>query len=561
MNLKENIWNVLELIPDAVVVTNSEGLIELANPQAEQMFCYQQGELLGQHLDVLIPERYRCRHEAHLTAYFSKPHHRSMGTGMDLQGRRKHGMEFPIDVMLSHISVEDRSFAISAIRDITERKEMERKIKQCNELLERRVLERTAELEEEVTKRKRKEQELQEAMDHTLKALRIKSEFIATVSHEFRTPMNGVIGMTELLLDTNLTAEQRKYSETVHRCGEVLLALINDILDFSRVESGMLTMDIVDFDLRRVVEDTIKLHSWQTAKKNVDLTYLVHSEVPRFVRGDPRRLRQILANLAGNAIKFTPQGSVTVQVRTIESDADAVVVHFDIVDTGIGISPEAQARLFKPFTQADGSTTRHYGGMGLGLAISKQLVELMSGQIGMESKLGEGSRFWFTVRFGKSAVVRPVVVPRTSLDGLRVLLVDKSMSDRRILERYLKNWKMTCLSAEDGPSARALLRVSVANGTPFDITLLSTGLPGDEWAGLARLIKSVPDLATMRLVLLTALGQRGDAKGFKIGVFAAYLPKPVHQSELHDCLAMVMGLPHHQEATIPSNARRNHLGA
>lgn len=553
MNLTCDIQNLLELIPDAVVVTNSEGRIEIANPQAEQMFRYQRGELLGQHLEVLLPERYHGHHAAHLATYFSRPHHRPMGVSLDLCGRRKHGMEFPVDVMLSHVSMGGQSFAISAIRDLTERKEMERKLKENNELLERRVIERTALLEEEITKRKGKEHELQKAMDLALEAVRMKSEFFATMSHEIRTPMNGVIGMTGLLLDTILTAEQLEYARTIRQCGEGLLTIINDILDFSRIESGKLTLENLDFDLRHVMQDTTKMLSVQAADKGLDLTCLVHSEVPQFVHGDPGRLRQVLTNLVGNAIKFTAQGHVTAQVRVVESDADAIVVHFDVADTGIGISPEAQARLFNPFTQADSSTTRHYGGTGLGLTISKQLVELMSGQIGIESEQGKGSRFWFTVRLGRSAVVRPEVIPQTLLAGLRVLLVGRSTSCRHKIECYLKSWKMICFSVENGPRARALLSVSLANGTPFDIAFLSMELPGEEWVELARLIKSTPALATIRLVLLPALGRRGDAKRAKAEGIAAYLPQPVHQSELYDCLAMVVGLPQHHEAAVPSD--------
>ena len=381
--------------------------------------------------------------------------------------------------------------------------------------------------------------ELERSRDEALESARLKSEFLANMSHEIRTPMNGVVGMADVLLETQLTPEQLEYAETIRASADALLTVVNDILDFSKIEAGALAFERLDFALRGLVESSVDLFAEVAKRRRIDLATLVFSEVPDALRGDPGRLRQVITNLVGNAIKFTEAGEVTIRVTTQAQTDQEVVLRFAISDTGIGIPAETRARLFQPFVQADGSTSRRYGGTGLGLAISAQLVARMNGQIGVESVPGRGSTFWFTARFEKQPAAVAADQPGVPLEGRRILIVDDNATNRTILTHYVSAWGMVVEQASDAEQALARLRSAAALGTPFDVAIVDLMMPGMTGLELARAARSDPATTSTRMILMPSFGKRGHALDAQAAGIVAYLVKPVKQSELEACLTAV----------------------
>ena len=536
---QEELENIISSInPHILIVVDRDGKISMCNYAVRNVLGYEVEEVVNQKPEILFFGLEPVSTEKPGPADGIEGENVRVGLAT---GKKKNGEPLPLEVISGRLS--GNSGTVMLLSDITQRRQTEEKLE-------------TAVRESEITS-----QQLEQALEFAHQAAfeseisnNAKSEFLAKMSHEIRTPMNGIMGMTDLLLDTDLSVEQCEYAETVKGSAESLLAIINDILDFSKIEAGKMELESIDFDLRTCVEEVGDMLAQRAQEKGLELAILMHYDVPTRIKGDPGRLRQVLVNLVNNAIKFTEKGEVLIRVSLADLTATHEAARFAVIDTGIGITPDRRDRLFKPFSQVDASNTRKYGGTGLGLAVSKQLVEAMGGRISVQSEESKGSVFSFTAVFERQLDEReaPESFQDADIGGLRVLVVDDSATNRKVFQEQLKAWGCYTEDATNAFKALNMLQAAVEAQKPYDLALIDFHMAGMDGEELARKIRSDSMIAHTPLVLITSIPQRGDAaKMLDVG-FDAYLTKPVKQVQIHDTIAMVMGL---RRKTDPAKER------
>ncbi len=503
---------VVDATPNAILVVDRDGKIQLANRAATENFGYTLKEMIGATVELLLPERYREAHVRQREDYVRNPVPRLMGSGRELLARRKDGREFPAEIGLAPIVNDGDITVLVSIFDVTLRKQAQETLLEAKEAAER--------------------------------ANQAKSDFLANMSHEIRTPMNAIIGMSELVLDSELSPAQRDYLTIVMESAEALLSIINEILDFSKIESGKIELESIDFDIREEVGDALKSLALRRHGKGLELAWHVHSDVPPYLRGDPTRLRQVLLNLIGNAIKFTHTGEVFLDVTadSLDDGTAAASLRFMIRDTGVGIPVDKLDSIFSAFEQADSSTTRQFGGTGLGLAITRRIIEALDGRIWVESEPGRGSTFFFTltIPIGDAPPDAPLL-DAPDLEQIPVLVVDDNPLNRRILRDMLESWGMPVTTVEGGVQAIAALQQLTAERGATPLLLTDVNMPEMDGFGLVQSLRTITQLQETVIIMLTSGGRPGDvARCEELGIHT-HMMKPVKQSELLEAILMAVG--------------------
>ncbi len=494
---------------DGIITINGQGSIQSFNGGAENILGWKAAEVMGRNINMLMPEPYHSQHDGYLSAHLTTNKTKIIGLGRDVEALTKDGRIVPIRLAVGRVEQSGAPLFVGFITDISERRAHEKALRLAKEMAE--------------------------------DATRAKSDFLANMSHEIRTPMNAIIGMSHLALKTALTPRQRDYLEKIQGSGQHLLGIINDILDFSKIEADKLSIEHTGFDLEKVLENVANLLVEKATAKGLELIINVDKNVPTDLIGDPLRLGQILINYANNAVKFTDKGEIDVLVHMIEQTSHDVLLHFTVRDTGIGLTEEQRARLFRSFSQADSSTTRKYGGTGLGLAISKKLAELMGGNVGVESEYGKGSSFWFTARLGKGIGTTRKYVLRTDLRGRRVLVVDDNENARAVLRDLLAEMGFVVEEASRGNAALEAVAQSGASGEPYEIVFLDWQMPEMDGIETAQQLLRLPLRHLPQVVIVTAYAREDLASRVAEGTFADVLTKPIGASVLFNSVARVLG--------------------
>ncbi len=498
---------ILETASSAIITINDKGIIQSVNPATESQFGHSSDYLIGKNIKILMPEPYHNNHDGYIGRYIVSGEKRVIGKWVEIKALKKDGTVFPVEINVAEVWVGKSRHFTALMHDITESKRIE--------------------------------EELQGAKNDAVAASKAKSDFLASMSHEIRTPMNAIIGMADLLGDTNLSHDQKEYVDIFRNAGENLLRLINDILDISKIEAGHLELENTDFNLSELIETTSEVMAMRAHGKGLELNYTFKEDVPIHLVGDPNRLRQIFVNLIGNSIKFTEKGEIVLGIEIDETSNGNPVLRFSVADTGIGVADEKKNKIFENFKQADSSTTRKYGGTGLGLSITKELVEKMGGRIWIEDNNDKGCVFYFTARFMRQERRerrKKQRQPLPEIKGLNVLVVDDNSTNLLVMREILKKWDINVTEAMDGISALTELVLSKKSGVQFDLILLDCRMPGMGGFEVAEKIKQDPDLAGVAVMMMTADDRSGNIEKAKSLDISRYIVKPVKRSVLYNTI-------------------------